>query len=251
MKLPVCIAALALFLALSSLSGMINAGILAGTTRVIYTEKDTEKTVMLVNTNAYPVFTQVWVDDGSNNPDFENPPFIVLPAVFHLLPKEIKAIRILYNKMPLATDRESVYWLNLYEIPPVKKSSLVGNGLNVAMNTQLKVFFRPKQLKPMQIDEINRDLRFELTESGTLPAQLKMYNATAYHATAINLKLLNKTTNTIAYTLLNTMAAPFGQSVLNENRIDFNPAQTYVMQYTLLDDQGNKHFFEKPLSRAQ
>lgn len=243
--------AILLWLGLSCMPTWLYAGILAGTTRVIYTEKDTEKTVMLVNTNAYPVFTQVWVDDSSSNPDFENPPFIVLPTVFHLLPKEIKAIRILYNKMPLATDRESVYWLNLYEIPAVKKSSLAGNGLNVAMNTQLKVFFRPKQLKPMQIDEINSNLRFELTENGAQSAQLDMYNTTAYHVTAINLTLLNKTTGAIAYTLLNTMASPFGQSVLNENRIDFNPAQTYVMQYTLLDDQGNKHFFEKPLSSAK
>ncbi|MBF4190349.1 molecular chaperone, partial [Serratia ureilytica] len=43
------------------------AGIIASATRVIFREGDTEKTLMLLNTNGYPIVAQTWVDNGDVN----------------------------------------------------------------------------------------------------------------------------------------------------------------------------------------
>lgn len=229
------------------LSSGAYAGILASTTRVIYTENDREQSLMLVNTNDYPIFTQVWVDDGSSNADFKNPPFLVLPPVFQMVPEEVKGLRILYNGTPLPLDRESIYWLNLYEIPAVNKVSLDQSYLNLAMNTQMKIFFRPKALKAMSRDQINDQLQFSLIQDKTGSVQIKLNNPTAYYVTAINLSLSKNATQKAVYTLLSIMLSPFQQQLLSlaNTKIDF--ADNYTIKYLLIDDMGNTHLFEKKL----
>jgi len=236
-----------LMLGLSTVHSWLYAGILASSTRVIYAEKDRENSLMLANTNAYPIFTQIWIDDGSNDPDFKDPPFVVLPAVFQMSPKEIKGVRILYNGLPLAQDRESVYWLNLYEIPGIQKDALGHDYLNLAMNTQLKVFFRPKSLTGLPIDDINAGLQFSIFDTVNEPQQIKIKNSTAYHVTIINLSLIDKTSATALYDQANLMLAPFQQQLISTGMPSLNISDRYKVKYALIDDQGVSHFFEKAI----
>lgn len=143
----------------------LRAGILADGTRLIYSAQSREKTLMLANTNRYPVIVQSWVDDGEGNPELARAPFVVLPAVFRLAPGERQAIRIIYNQEPLPPDRESVFWLNLYEIPPVTRAQEDSARVMLAMNTQLKLFWRPAGLDAA-LDKAVEKLRFRLVRSG-------------------------------------------------------------------------------------
>lgn len=43
------------------------AGIIASATRVIFHEGEAQQSLMLVNTNPWPVVVQTWVDDGDIN----------------------------------------------------------------------------------------------------------------------------------------------------------------------------------------
>mgnify|MGYP002755687489 CR=1 FL=1 len=75
----------ALLLALAAMGAQ--AGIIASATRVIFREGDTEKTLMLLNTNGYPIVAQTWVDDGDVNaaPELSRAPFVTQrfrPATF-------------------------------------------------------------------------------------------------------------------------------------------------------------------------
>lgn len=75
--------------------------------------------------------------------------FVVFASIFHLPAQKVQAIRIVYNGDHLQDDRELVFWLNLYEIPPnLHHQTLNQNNAKVslAMNTQLKLFYRPKKL---------------------------------------------------------------------------------------------------------
>lgn len=226
---------------------LLHAGILASQTRVIFLEGEREQTLMLANTNEYPILTQVWIDDGTNNADFEDTPFVVLPAVFQMQSKDVKGIRLIFNGMELAKDRESIYWLNLYEIPAVKKTDLDQDYLNLSMNTQLKVYFRPKVLKVLSIEEINRQLQLSYIDHGAQPAEMMLKNPTAFHVTAINLSLFNTTTQKPVYELLNILIPPFESSLLNLADVNLNTSDGYVMKYHLIDDQGNIHEFEKTI----
>lgn len=80
----------ALLLALAAMGAQ--AGIIASATRVIFREGDTEKTLMLLNTNGYPIVAQTWVDNGDVNaaPELSRAPFVTLPSVFALPPSALK-----------------------------------------------------------------------------------------------------------------------------------------------------------------
>lgn len=45
----------------------VEAGIMPASSRIIYRDGDREKTLMLVNTNDYPVLVQSWVDNGEGS----------------------------------------------------------------------------------------------------------------------------------------------------------------------------------------
>lgn len=66
---------------------------------------------------------------------------MVLPAVFKMQAGSVQALRIINKGENLPSDRESVYWLNLYEIPPRERSNIdVHAQVAMAMNTQMKIF---------------------------------------------------------------------------------------------------------------
>lgn len=130
------------------------AGLVANGTRIIFGSEINSKTVMLANANEYPVIVQVWVDKAEGVPTVSTP-FSIFPAIFKLTEGERKGITILYDGAPLPDNKESLFWLNLYEVPPTvdgRKSPKV----TLAMNTQMKLIFRPEKIK--------KNLKSHLTE---------------------------------------------------------------------------------------
>ena len=90
-RLTIVVAYLSLFWLITG-----KAGIMANMTRVIYHQGDKERSVLLANTNSYPVIVQNWVDHGEADPQTETP-FVVLASIFHLPAQKVQAIRIIYN----------------------------------------------------------------------------------------------------------------------------------------------------------
>jgi len=130
-------------------------------TRVIYPQHAEGRSVLLVNTNPWPVLVQTWVDTGEGDLDQADAPFVVTPAVFRLEPAATQHIRILHTGEPLPDERESLFWLNLYEIPPTDPDA--GEmQLTLTLNTQLKLFYRPEGLGAP--DELAAQLQFWLEQ---------------------------------------------------------------------------------------
>lgn len=154
------------------------AGIMPASSRVIYQSGDREKTLMLVNTNAYPIMVQSWVDNGEGSPEANLVPFVILPPIFRLSAGSIQGIRIIYNRDPLPGDRESAFWLNLYEMPPEDAGNHRAH-LTLAMNTQLKIFYRPEAVTLLPEEAINK-LTFCLSADGQAP-YIEFTNPTPLH----------------------------------------------------------------------
>ncbi|MEM8325871.1 molecular chaperone, partial [Morganella morganii] len=110
-----------LLFSLSMITMNAYCGIMPSQSRIIYHEEDKEQSLMLANTNEYPVIVQTWIDRGEGNPETVNIPFISIPPVFRMEPSDIKGVRIIYNKDKLPDNKESLFWFNIYEIPPEKK----------------------------------------------------------------------------------------------------------------------------------
>ncbi|MGH8081078.1 MAG: fimbrial biogenesis chaperone, partial [Lysobacter sp.] len=140
------------------LSMPAQAGVTIAGTRVIYPAQQREVAVKLNNPGAQPALVQVWVDDGDpkQSPDTSKAPFLVSPPVVRIEAGKGQTLRLVYGPTSSGTaapaGRESVYWLNVLEVPPsvnpaaANPSEVDQNHLQVAFRTRIKVFLRPQGL---------------------------------------------------------------------------------------------------------
>ncbi len=184
------------------------AGVMPASTRVIYPQGAREKTLMLVNTNAYPVIVQTWVDNGEGSPDTSKVPFVILPPVFRMAPGGVQGLRIIYNHDPLPEDRESAFWLNLYEVPP-GSASQDKSFLKLAMNTQLKIFYRPQTLILTPEEAIGK-LTFRLDAEGE-KSWLEFNNPTPLGISFTTIRAAGRSGQTRARQQDDMMIKPFSQ----------------------------------------
>ncbi|MBS4431027.1 molecular chaperone [Pectobacterium punjabense] len=120
-------------------------------TRVIFNDDEQSATVMLMNQNAEnPFLAQSWLTDERRNK--VTSPLMVLPPLQRIEAKGYSLIRLVKTEQitQLPTDRESLFYLNVREIPPKTEKA---NVLQIAIQSEIKVFFRPRGVKPAK-DEI-------------------------------------------------------------------------------------------------
>ncbi|EOX7394071.1 fimbrial chaperone [Enterobacter quasiroggenkampii] len=129
----------ALFFTLFSSS--VPAGVIIGGTRVIYYSDKSDATITVKNNEkALPYLIQAWVDPFDKDVTQKKTPFTVIPPVSRLDAGQEKVLRIMKVKGELPKDRESVFWLNIKNIPP---ASAKANTLEIAIKTRIKLFWRP------------------------------------------------------------------------------------------------------------
>ncbi|ORM88150.1 fimbrial assembly protein [Pantoea cypripedii] len=124
-------------------------------TRVIFNATANMQSINLVNSSESPTIVQVWTDDGDINasPDQSRTPVIALPPVMKMFPGELRSLRLmLTSRGAIPADRESLYWLNIYQIPSLKSDlNKVEKKVVLPLRIRLKVFIRPEGLNAPQI----------------------------------------------------------------------------------------------------
>ena len=210
----------------------VHAGVTAERTRVIFDEGKREASLALVNQNSYPVIVQTWIDDGDLDaaPQTAQAPIMPLPPVFRLNPGQMRSLRLLYTGDALPKDRESLYWLNLYEIPPQSDEPL-GEGqtrLTVTLRTQMKVIYRPRVLAK-DAEEAPRRLLFRRVGNA-----LQVENPTAYFITLAGAEVR---LGNAGPPLPGELLPPFSQRMLTPTQA--LPASGGEVRYLWIDDGGN------------
>ncbi|MDH2368228.1 MULTISPECIES: fimbrial biogenesis chaperone [Providencia] len=135
--------------------------IIVNGTRFIYPGDEKEITVQLSNTAERPAVAQAWLDTGnaSETPDTIKTPFQITPPVSRVEAKGGQNLRIkLMGKGQIPQDRESLWWLNILDIPPTVKGKdgEMQNVLQLAIRSRFKFFYRPvglgsRELAPEQL----------------------------------------------------------------------------------------------------
>lgn len=127
--------------------------------RVIYPASSREVSVQLTNKDAFPNVIQAWVDQGdeASTPQTARAPFMLTPPMFRLAPHSGHTLRLRYTGAAAPTDRESLYWLNILQIPPSDPNQ-AKNQLLVVLKTRVKVLYRPANLKgnPAKMEDTTR-----------------------------------------------------------------------------------------------
>lgn len=115
------------------------AAFTVGGTRFIYDEGKKNISVEVKNNAKETYGGQVWIDN--TNQPVGDVYFIPAPTLFKIDAEQKQIIRIININKSLPKDRESLFWLNVQEIPPVTTSD--SSVLAIALNTQVKLFYRP------------------------------------------------------------------------------------------------------------
>ena len=81
-------------------------------------------------------------------PDKVSTPIVSTPPVFKMLPKEIRSLRLLLTaRQGLPNDRESVFWLNIFQIQPEsERTRQNAQKLILPLRLRMKVFIRPADI---------------------------------------------------------------------------------------------------------
>ncbi|WP_265694583.1 fimbrial biogenesis chaperone [Providencia rustigianii] len=133
---------LALSFPLKTFSNVIITG-----TRVIYPEAADSMVVQLTNNSTSPSLIQSWIDDENGK---SQSIFSITPPLFKLPKESTNTLRIFLTEDILPNNRESLFWLNIKNIPSVKFKE---NSLQIAFRTQMKLIYRPQTLKNVDFSQ--------------------------------------------------------------------------------------------------
>jgi chaperone protein EcpD len=126
------------------------ASIVITGTRVVYPADAKEVSVKISNKGQAPVLIQSWMDNGDTKakPDQIKVPFVLTPPINRVEPGSGQTLRIRGLPNTLPADKESIFWLNVLEIPATPKDQVSekDNYLQVAFRSRIKFFYRPKGL---------------------------------------------------------------------------------------------------------
>nr|WP_202629235.1 fimbria/pilus periplasmic chaperone [Serratia fonticola] len=158
------------------------AAIALDRTRAIFTGDQKSISLNISNENKQlPYLAQGWIENAQGEKIAE--PFTVLPPVQRVEPgaKSQVKIQALPGTALLPQDRESVYYFNLREIPPKSDKA---NTLQLALQTRIKLFYRPKAIIPTreQMDNPWQE-KLTLTRQGE---QYTVNNPTPYYVTVVD-----------------------------------------------------------------
>jgi chaperone protein EcpD len=231
-------AACAVLVALCLFVPGAHASVVIGGTRVVFPASQGEVTVRLSNDAAHPALVEAWIDDGNvqSTPETADTPFLITPPLFRMEANKEQSLRILYvaGTKSLPTDRESLFWLNVLEIPPKPTGEAADkNTLQCAIRSRLKLFYRPATLPgdPLKAPD---QLTFKAVSDGEGVA-LEVHNPTSYYITISKLSLGN-VANAVAGA--EGMVAPFGDRRLPLKGHVHPPVAGTAVHFTTINDYG-------------
>ena len=150
-------------------------------TRAIFNGGEKSMTLNVANDNKQlPYLAQAWIENEKQE-KITTVPIVVTPPVQRLEPGAKSMVRLAstpdISKLP--QDRESLFYFNLREIPPKSDKA---NVLQIALQTKIKLFYRPKAIEAQPNAVWQDQLVMSKTSGG-----YRIENPTPYYVTVIGL----------------------------------------------------------------
>jgi chaperone protein EcpD len=227
------------FNALVALLGIVSpatAGVVIDGTRVVYPGQKREVTITVHNNSSAPSLVQAWLDAGNPQakPSEDKVPFLLTPPLFRLDPTKGQSLRLFYTQEPLPADRESLFWLNVLDIPPREPANPdMPNKLEFAFKHRIKLFFRPDNL-PGTAADAPAQLTWKLvTREGR--AGLEVSNPTPYHVSFGQVTVIAGGDSLSAKA---DMVSPFASRTFDLSKPEVEPSGPLQVDYNFINDYG-------------
>ena len=206
-----------------NMSQYSHAAVALDRTRAIFTADQESISLNISNKNQkLPYLAQGWVEDEDGKKI--QSPFIVLPPVQRIEPGKSSQIKIqtLPEIKQLPQDKESLFYFNLREIPPKTDKP---NTLQIALQTRIKMFYRPKALMTQQ-NELPWQEKIVLKKQSN---GYEISNPTPYFVTIIDASSNGRAIKNFEPLMLKPRESGF-ISVAN-SEISDSPVLTYINDY--------------------
>ncbi|MGN4073744.1 fimbria/pilus periplasmic chaperone [Burkholderia gladioli] len=221
------------------------ASVVVAATCVVYAEKEPEITLKLSNQGQAPALVQSWVDAGDvrGAPSDIKVPFTVTPPISRIDPSKSQTLRIVYTGEPLPKDRESVFWLDVLEVPPKPSAADVEtNRIQLAFRSRIKLFYRPDNLEGSSAEAPSR-LSWRLVQADGKPA-IEAHNPTPFHVSLTEISVQSGGRSAIFDD--GGMVGP-GETRVFPLKGEVPDAAGASVHYTALNDYGGAVSDETPL----
>ncbi|MGY4817740.1 fimbrial biogenesis chaperone [Pseudomonas chlororaphis subsp. piscium] len=207
-----------------------HAGISLDGTRVILAGPKKEASILALNDESASLMIQSWIEPFSASSD-QDVPFALTPPLKRLNGNARQQLRVLYQGTGLPTDRESVFWLSVQEIPQKSKDE---NVLQIAVRQRIKLFYRPADL-PGDVDQAPSKLQWRRVFKDGKPG-LEVRNDSAFH---ISFGTVNIKSGSNNYPVTATMLPPYSsQSFAIEGAYSLVPNGTTKVEFESINDDG-------------
>jgi P pilus assembly chaperone PapD len=207
------------------LAPQAQAAIALDRTRVIFDGSEKSVSLNISNQNKQlPYLAQGWLEDEQGNKI--QSPLAVLPPVQRVEPGKPSQVKI--QALPatklLPQDRETVYYFNLREIPPKSDKP---NTLQIALQTRIKLFYRPAAIAPQQ-NAAPWQEQLTLTKQGD---KYVVNNPTPYYVTLVDAGAKKSVVGVKGFEPL--MVPPKGSAPLGVSAaaLGAGPVLTYINDY--------------------
>ncbi|MGU7785167.1 fimbrial biogenesis chaperone [Burkholderia sp. PU8-34] len=233
-RLPKRAAALAL--CATMWASAAHASVVITGTRVIFPGDSSEVTVRLTNDGNAPALVQTWIDTGNEKeaPDQITVPFVLTPSMFRLDPGKGQSLRLIKAEESLPADRESLYWLNVLEVPPKATDGEAANKIQLAFRSRIKVMYRPNGL-PGSAEAASEQLKWQIAPQRDGHGYvLKASNPTPY---VVNLGAVNVDVGGRKQELKPNFVRPGDVTEFPLQGVSTAPASA-VVEYAHIDDWG-------------
>lgn len=192
-------------------------------TRIIYPAQKKEITVQLMNDDKRSSLIQAWIDDGDTSlpPEKIQVPFILTPPVIRIAANSGQQLKIKQLAHHLPRDRESLFFLNVLDIPPNSENNKESNVIKFALQNRIKLIYRPQGIPRVDKATFSR-LQLSRTSGG--------------------LKIKNNSTNWITLPDIKANGKINKETILLAPMTEQNISTTAVVNeytVTLIDDSGN------------
>lgn len=219
--------------------GQSEAAITLSSTRVVFDGSKKEASVTVRNLGSDELLVQSWLE--SNNKSVSAIPFAVTPPLAHMAGKSRQVLRVLFQGAGVPTDKESVFWLNVQEIP---KASSEENVLQLAIRQRIKLFYRPAGL-PQKVQDAPATATWQVIGQGATSI-VRIENPSLYHLSFTELQV--KGTSYTSSPVNSFMVAPGSSSDIPVGGI--TKAEGLTLSVKSINDYGGKDLYSAPLKSS-
>ncbi|WP_058914024.1 molecular chaperone [Entomohabitans teleogrylli] len=204
--------------------GAANAAIALDRTRAIFPGSDKSITMTIRNDSPEKAYlAQAWLEDANGRKIAS--PLVITPALQRVEPgtKSVVQVKAAPDIASLPQDRESLFYFSVREVPPKSDRS---NVMQIALQTRIKLFYRPAGIIPDRFSQLEENLILH-----SIPGGYRVENPTPYYMTIIGIR--NSEKEAVRNDFKALMIAPKSSATVMSGSF----ARPYV---TTINDYGGK-----------